>query len=376
MIRKKKKTVSSDTQSLQKDARPSAASNPFALKEGHFAVVQTPKKTHLLQVTQSSADGYEGVVASSLDGEHFSFEAGDVLAVLPSDFAPGATAFGVALEAVRHVESGPLGPIAFYVDVTTEDRKAFVAAANDAVAWLKERRLLVDKEIALSFHAPKGKWAGSYKRNRKDAQPDALKVHSSLPTSQFEYVMGHEFGHSVWHHFVTPEDKGAWIGLYTKSISITHATAQDLALCFDALKAVDGDFKAAAVESGNKPLFAEILKTIKKTYRVRPITLAALAASGQWNRIEKLWPTDPIALGDPEELLSEYAKVAPEELFAEAFAEFYQGHQMPPKLEALMKRTLENAVSKAKPMAARKSKGTGEDAAPVKKKTFKKKVAA
>lgn len=349
-------------------AAPPSTSSPFRLDVGHFAFVQTPKKTHILSVTQAAEGAYEGVVASSLDGEHFAFEESDVLAVLPVDFAPGATAFGLPVEVIRNVETGPLGPIAFFISMTTKERKALTSAAFDVVEWLKTRNLLPEKDIAISVHAPKGKWAGSYKRLRKDTQPDELKIHSSLPISAYPYIFGHEAGHCVWHHKVSPAHKAAWIKLYTDSIDVTHSTEKELAECFDALKSVDGDLKAAAAECGNKPLFSEILKWIKKTYRVRAITLSALAKSGEWDRVESLWPTDPIALGTPEELLTEYGKVAPEELFAEAFAEFYQGHQMPPKLDKLMRATLASAEQHPSPETARKTRGTGEVGLPGKKK--------
>lgn len=351
---------------LRKAQPTPSAANPAspALALGDFVLVKGPKKNLLVEVTQSRNGEYEGVDASTLDGDSISFATTDVLAYLPPDFDPAATAFGVKLEAVRVVENGPLGPVPFFVSMPQEDRKVFMDSLTACVEWLQEEGLLADKEVHVSFRAPHGKWAGSYKYSSKASKPDQLRLHTALTPEAFDYVVSHEFGHHVWYNLVSDDFKAQWVALYTDSVDVASSDAKDLDACLQAFEACDGDHKAAAAECGNKVLYSEILKVIKKVWRIRPQVLTAFARAGLWDRVQEVWPQDTISLGEPEELLSAYAKVSPEELFAEAFSDYYLRRQLPPAIDDLMTKTLAAASQrKATPAAAKPSRAKRPQAA-------------
>jgi hypothetical protein len=196
-----------------------------------------------------------------------------------------------------------------------------------------------------------GKYAGMYKRNSKpEKNPHRLSImpeHTSYDHSWYSYVILHELAHHMHSEFVVGRQLNAkWIDLYSTSVPARDILKADTDRLLKAL--LEGEDLPSAfkgqLEEADEEAYKLILKAIKQQHKLGVKELDVLFVAEFNDQIKALWPETVVA-NDLNPLVTEYATKSYRELFAEAFAYYMTGRELPQEVKELVEESIAYAKS-------------------------------
>jgi hypothetical protein len=196
-----------------------------------------------------------------------------------------------------------------------------------------------------------GKHAGMYKRNSKpEKNPHRLSImpeHTSYDHSWYSYVILHELAHHMHSEFVVGRQLNAkWIDLYSTSVPARDILKADTDRLLKAL--LEGEDLPSAfkgqLEEADEEAYKLILKAIKQQHKLGVKELDVLFVAEFNDQIKALWPETVVA-NDLNPLVTEYATKSYRELFAEAFAYYMTGRELPQEVKELVEESISYAKS-------------------------------
>jgi hypothetical protein len=195
------------------------------------------------------------------------------------------------------------------------------------------------------------KYAGYYKRNSKpEKNPHRLAIipeHTSYDHSWYTYVIFHELAHHMHSEFVVGRQLNAkWIDLYSTSVPARDILKEDTDRLLKAL--LEGEDLPSAfkgqLEEADEEAYKLILKAIKQQHKLGVKELDVLFVAEFNDQIKALWPETVVA-NDLNPLVTEYATKSYRELFAEAFAYYMTGRDLPQEVKELVEESISYAKS-------------------------------
>lgn len=251
----------------------------------------------------------------------------------------------------RTIDHETMGQVHFFYKPEKEVLRKLMDTFTRVYRDLKKRRIsfLVDNfDLSFEVNPYDGqKYAGMYKSAHGEYPARIIVRPEKMQDSQYAYVLFHELGHHL--HFAccdTDKINAAWMGLFNTSIKIKPVDAKTTKSLLESLLAsdtipsqlkreLDDDFKAA---------YTRILSTIRSNHVLSVKDLDVLFATNR-ELIRSVWPQS-VSVRDLEPVVSKYACVNFRELFAEAFAFYMTGTQLPKDVTRLMERTITYASHK------------------------------
>lgn len=228
-------------------------------------------------------------------------------------------------------------------------------AFSTAHAALKEKGLefIVQPDKCVWEIYPYGgeKYAGYYKRNAKpEKNPHRLAIipeHTSFDHSWYSYVIFHELAHHLHSEFVVGRQLNAkWIDLYSTSVPARDILKPDTDRLLTMMleqEDLPSAFKGQ-LEEADEEAFKLILKAIKQQHKLGVKELDVLFVAEFNDQIKALWPETVVA-NDLNPLVTEYATKSYRELFAEAFAYYMTGRELPQEVKELVEESISYAKS-------------------------------
>lgn len=170
--------------------------------------------------------------------------------------------------------------------------------------------------------------------------------------ASYEYVLAHEIGHLVHLMFLRKQIglNAKWINKYSTTIKPKIVTpAQHKALLHELPSHEEDGIKgllASLEDDDDKVNLKLILKWMRETKGIDLREVDTLIRDGHSSKdvLQEIWPTIPVQSKKLSPLVTEYACKNYKELFAESFAFFLLGHQLPKSIESLMERSLQAAI--------------------------------
>lgn len=245
------------------------------------------------------------------------------------------------------------GSIHFFIKPDKATLKVLSRGLDDAAKIVGKLKL--DEYTSLfetEIRAKKGKWAGMYRHSKKGAPHTVWYAPEWAQNSRstMENVVLHEFGHVVRFNGVTDiKLRSKWVAMFQNSIANITLSEKQLAVLLKELKSASSEefsFQGALKETQpDLPVRAKkaLLEWFRQTHKLQVRDLEVLWKSEQMEKIEEYWPTHIVDTHDLKPIVSEYACVNTEELFAESFAFYAQGKKLPGKVVSLLEHSLEVA---------------------------------
>lgn len=197
----------------------------------------------------------------------------------------------------------------------------------------------------LRFH--KEKYAGMYIRSKAEKVNPRIQIRPEImPASEYPYVLYHELGHHLHREFVTSKKLNAlWLKVFSTSIKVkTIKKETSLELLTKLLDQEDlpSDFKGQLDEE-DALSFKWIIRTIGSHNQLSIKELDTLWEADMKDEIKKVWPSRTISHKELAPVLTEYATKSYYELFAESFAYYMCGKDMPEALNRLIEKSISYA---------------------------------
>jgi hypothetical protein len=229
------------------------------------------------------------------------------------------------------------GAIHFFIKPDETTLKVLKRGLDDAAKIVDRMKLgeftsLFETEI----RAKKGKWAGMYRHSKRGAPHTVWYAPEWAQNSRstMENVILHEFGHVVRFNGVTDVKlRAKWVAMFQNSIANIRVTEKQLAALLKELRQASPDefsFQSALkTVQEDMPVRAKkaILEWLRQTHKLQGRDLEVLWRSEHMDKIQEYWPTHIVDTHDLKPIVSEYACVNTEELFAESFAFYAQGNR-------------------------------------------------
>lgn len=252
----------------------------------------------------------------------------------------------------RTLDHESLGPVHFFYKPEKEVMRKLMNTFSRVYRDLKKRRinfLLDDHDLSYEVTPYDGqKYAGMYMTASGEYPARIIVRPEKMDESEYAYVMFHEIGHHL--HFAycdTDRINASWMELFNTSIRIKPVDAKTTRLLLESLLGSDtipSQLKRE-LDDDHAAAYTRILSTIRSNHVLSTKDLDVLFATNR-ELIRGIWPQS-VSVRDLEPVVSKYACVNFRELFAEAFAFYMVGRQMPKAVTRLMERTLTYA-SKSK----------------------------
>jgi hypothetical protein len=246
--------------------------------------------------------------------------------------------------------AGEFGSLHFFYHPQVEVRDNLQDALKKVYAELDKRGLsfIVQPATCVWEVYPYGgeAYAGYYKRNRKpEKNPHRLAIipeHTDYDHSWYSYIIFHELAHHLHSEFVTGRKLNAkWIDLYSTSVPARDIEKKDTDRLLEALLAqndLPSDFKGQ-LEEQDEEAFKLILKAIKQQHKLGVKELDVLFVAEFTDQIRALWP-EAVVANDLNPLVTKYATKNYRELFAEAFAYYMSGRELPEEVKELVEESI------------------------------------
>ncbi len=273
-------------------------------------------------------------------GDPVTFRRSDVMANLGQRPKFG-TAYGSKVEVLRSKASHDwFGTIRVFASVLdNEDLKAEFKKHLKSAEHLIRKNRLPQLPIIFDIRHTSGKYAGYYKYRR--GKLDLLTIRLSetdIHKDYIHYVVTHEYAHGIWFRHVPATVKKKWIDLYHKATEIKKVKKDELErLCSDLVAAESLAAFKKEIDPEDRKLLAACFKQIKASHQLDVNHIQLLI--GLEEDISDIWPTY-VELGNPELILSDYARKSPEELFAEAVSFWLTGKKLPKQIQNAVDRTM------------------------------------
>jgi hypothetical protein len=330
-------------------------------KDSYVLVVSKESKTpFLIKTTSVDEKNVNGILEKGrhLGTKSVSISHKDVVADLGLKPHPGKL-YGVDTANLfrKTFEHDFWGQIHFFIAMNKEEinklRKALDNTGN------KLRKLGLDhytENLYTEIRAKQGKWAGKYIHSGKEKVANKIWyapewAQGSIPT--LEYCMYHEFGHVLRYNGLTSKVvRAQWQTLYQTTVmpiviqqkevkkileylrTEIESTELDLPQVLKNYVEENEDTDEAAVK------IKAILRWLKQIHRVSIKELSVLWDTKKMKTLESLWPTSSVDTNKLSPLVTEYATVSVEELFAESFALYCTGKKLPAKVQELLEKSL------------------------------------
>ena len=149
-----------------------------------------------------------------------------------------------------------------------------------------------------------------------------------------------------------------WIYLHHLATTVKTVGKRELEQLLEDLKTA-GSVNAfkKELETDDRKLLAAVFKHVKATHQLDHHHVQLLLSLEE--EIDFLWPTQ-IEIGNADLVLTSYAEVSPEELFAESFALWMTGKKLPKQIQNAVDKTMSN-LSKTDLDEADQSAGSSDD---------------
>jgi hypothetical protein len=248
------------------------------------------------------------------------------------------------------VHNADFGSLNWFYQPKDEVRSNLEVAFAKAAVALETRGLgfIIEPTTCVWEIYPYGgeKYAGYYKRNAKpEKNPHRLAIipeHTDYDHSWYTYVIFHELAHHLHSQFVVGRQLNAkWIDLYSTSVPARDILKADTDRLLKALleqQDLPSAFKGQ-LEEADEEAFKLILKAIKQQHKLGVKELDVLFVAEFNDQIKALWPETVVA-NDLNPLVTEYATKNYRELFAEAFAYYMSGRELPLEVKELLEESI------------------------------------
>lgn len=208
--------------------------------------------------------------------------------------------------------------------------------------------------FTIELRAKKGKWAGMYKHNSKEEGQNTVwfaPEWSQNNAEAMDHVILHEFGHVLRYNGMTSKKaQSRWLKLFHQSVKPDLIEHKDLMKMLKGIKQAKKDDDLIGFSEALKGLADDdeeqthrtkiLLRWFKQIHHLSVRDLNVMWAAEDLDQIEALWPTVSIDSSKLDPLVSEYATLNSEELFAESFAFFAQKKKLPNSVTTLMDKSL------------------------------------
>jgi hypothetical protein len=253
------------------------------------------------------------------------------------------------------------GPIHFFTKLRPDLLK-MLRNSLDRTAKIVDRLKLEHYTGAFDtqIRAKQGKWAGKFLFRPKDGHHSVWYAPEWSPTPEsLDYVVLHEFGHVLRYLGLTNKKyRAKWLELFHETVAPQIIEYKDLKAIRKELESLASDEdvslkKALYIvangendeESPNddeeqKHKIKILLRWFKQIHHLSPTDLGTIWDADKFDQIAKLWPTMSIDSSKLKPLVSEYATVSSEELFAEAFAFYATKKKLPGRVETALEKSL------------------------------------
>lgn len=334
-----------------------------------YSLVKAAKVVALVKSAKVVGTKFRGTIESERKGlvvNTVEATNDQVLLNLGSDPDPGKV-YGLDLtnRFRRCIEHPFWGNVLLFTRLETETLK-LVKASLDRTAKKIEKLGLEHYTSLIDTHlvAKQGKWAGKYyHRPPKSETEDSAHYVAYAPefaandAKIMDYVVFHEFGHVVRYNGVLGKKlRVKWLKEYTRSIADFEITKTELKEVFDFLEnCIDQEVSLGKVlrdfiaeDESHAPWIKAILRWFKEVHHLSPKDLSVLWDSQDLSSIKELWPTRSIDTSTLAPVVSDYACVNVEELFAEAFAFYCVGKKLPSRITQLVEASIQYAKAVSK----------------------------
>ena len=315
------------------------------VRKSEYAIIKAGGKFLLIRCSSEDGNSYTGVLQgkkkkSDDAPEELKFSSRDVACCLGKAPAFGS-AFGVKIEPLVKIEPHQYwGEVHTYVRLDEGQTAEVGSELKKFRAALKEKRVSGVKPI-LELRNPSGKMAGMYKYRPREEQ-DVMIIRVQEDLAEFQYVLAHEYGHGVWFRMMQRATRLKWIKLFHAYITMLEADESDLDHLLDEVQSQQSVSSAQkSLEEHDQILLKECLRNVHRIHGLSKMHLEMMLEAG--DSIEEYWPQS-IELSEKEIALTDYARKAPEELFAESFAFWFIGRKLPKRIQALMDTTLSRLI--------------------------------
>jgi hypothetical protein len=328
--------------------------------------VEVPGKSEKPRALLVRADRVQGDVLRGVVEEHRHLTASHIevplsavmMNVGPDPFPGKVYGYDLSYLFRRYRAVPALGDVAFFCKVTKDEVTQLREAAASLYRRLTKAKLdfvfddPVSYEVVSKQYA--GKWAGMYSRAKKEGDSHRIQVtldKSRLETSSignYEYVLAHEIGHHVHYQYVkgtSPAD-AAWIRAYQETVRPLMVDSKLVKTFLEHLlheRSVRS--LIAETEADLQPQLKRVLKEVRSSAGLGPRELDRLLEVHKDDDLQKAWPQSGLMLSEKHPSVTEYALKNYHELFAESFAFYLLGRELPKKLTKLMEHSLSLARS-------------------------------
>ena len=341
------------------------------IQEKDYVLVSTSgsKKSGVVRVTDAAdPKKLRGILDMSHVEEAETKSSGDVVTFSKKDVVANlgsrpqfGTAYGAKVEVVRKKFSHDwFGKIRIFASCLDDDKLMadFKTHLRTAEKMVRKQRL---PQLPLLFDVrhQAGKYAGMYKHRRGNLDVLTVRVaENDVNEDYIKYIVAHEYAHGVWCRHVPAKIKRKWIYLYHQATTVKTVGKRELEQLLEDLKTA-GSVNAfkKELETDDRKLLAAVFKHVKATHQLDHHHVQLLLSLEE--EIDFLWPTQ-IEIGNADLVLTSYAEVSPEELFAESFALWMTGKKLPKQVQNAVEKTMSN-LSKTDLDEADQSAGSSDD---------------
>lgn len=324
------------------------AENEIRYGKDEYLIIRVNNKHKLGMVIMKGRLLLEDGVEEDDTSETIDFNPEDVVACLGKNPPTGLSAFGCNLEFYEQTFTDKnWGPVHFFRKIQKErEMKHLKQVLDKAFKKLSEHKATGFLPLnRIDLRIKKGKYAGSYHYNPKKGDKMTLRPEDLIDRTYLLYVVLHEAGHGVWYRTVPYDIRVKWTELFQKRVSKREPTEKQLRDMAKALVQYES-FKSFAkdeCDDEDKKVLKEAFAYVKRVHKLTEAQLESLVQSKGGKAILDYWPkTADIGVVSPD--ITEYAMEKVEEFFAEAFAYFMTGKQLPKDVTKAMQYTLKNLV--------------------------------
>jgi hypothetical protein len=320
------------------------------IEPGTFVIGMEDKKPWLMEVEKHSQGSITGFLDANrayapVRGE---FQEDQILAVL-TDRPTTGKAYGITIEPFIKTEvNDHWGNVHWFLRMPKAERILFKQALARVAKKLTKLRLMDFVELGsmeMEIRPPQGKYAGMYRYKIKGDVNEDRMILRPKKDSIMDEVIAHEAGHGIWWRKLTKKHHARWLKFFHSFTKTTDYKAEDLErLCTAFIEegVAIKEFRSQ-LDDDDSMLFDRCIDHCK-SFRVTTEHINILMASGITEPIADMWP-DALDDTDFEIALTEYGTKNVEELFAESFAYYVVGKQLPKSIKALMEKTLSTLKS-------------------------------
>lgn len=321
------------------------------LLDGRYALVRQAESKKAILVKLRERGKLTGIVQNNQAlsaPQALDLQIDDIVTLFLTRTPQFGTAYGVKVEPLLRSERlSKWGLIHYFRDLTNSEHLMLVEA------YARAYRLLVRKynlqqlllPITIEVRQNSGNISGSWSVAKGDTTGTMRlfpKSFIELKCNGIVQLIVHELGHPLWSNYLPDRIKAKWVRMYHSSLELLEFSLEDVAaLRRDFI--TSGDLPSVyrkALTEENQPLFDACLAWIGSNHYLIGPFLDLLVADGE--DLKQFWPRTKLHLAELQDLVSEYAKKNPCEMWCEALSLFATKQPLPSKVRDLVVRSLKS----------------------------------